>query len=168
MYPNDCEDIALRLGEKLRTRKQWVSTAESCTGGGIASAITDISGSSSWFGYGFVTYSNEAKQRLLGVRAQTLLEHGAVSEATVRQMAEGALAASGADWAVAVSGVAGPTGGSPEKPVGLVWFALAGKGVATRAFKHRFEGGRAEVRQATVRTALMELIDAVDAQSFLA
>jgi nicotinamide-nucleotide amidase len=168
MHPNDIEALALRLGENLRARKQWVSTAESCTGGGIASAITDIPGSSNWFGYGFVTYSNEAKQRLLGVRAQTLLEHGAVSEATVRQMAEGALKASGADWAVAVSGVAGPTGGTPEKPVGLVWFALAGKDVTTRAFKHHFEGSRAEVRLAAVQTALKELIEAVDAQSFMA
>jgi nicotinamide-nucleotide amidase len=157
------EALARRLGELLKPRGQWVCTAESCTGGGIASAITDIAGSSGWFGYGFVTYSNAAKQRLLGVKAETLLEYGAVSEPTVRQMAEGALAASGADWAVAVSGIAGPGGGTADKPVGLVWFAVAGKNGVRRAFRHVFPGSRAEVREATVREALTALLAEVEA-----
>lgn len=161
MKPSKSEDLAQRLGKALQARGEWVSTAESCTGGGIASAITDISGSSGWFGYGFVSYSNEAKQKLLGVHADTLAEHGAVSEAVVRAMAEGALRVSGADWAVAVSGVAGPNGGTPDKPVGLVWFGLAGKGRPAHAFSRQFEGNRAEVREETVNEALAALLAAV-------
>lgn len=154
------EELARRLGTVLQARGQWVSAAESCTGGGIASAITDIAGSSGWFGYGFVTYSNEAKQKLLGVKAETLQEHGAVSEATVREMAEGALLASGADWAVAVSGVAGPGGGTVDKPVGLVWFGLVGKDKVVHAFSRQFDGDRAQVREATVGEALAALVAA--------
>lgn len=161
MKPNRNEDLARRLGVALQMHGYWVSTAESCTGGGIASAITDIAGSSGWFGYGFVTYSNEAKQKLLGVKAETLQEHGAVSEAAVREMAEGALLVSGADWAVAVSGVAGPNGGTPDKPVGLVWFGLSGKGKGVHAFCRQFDGDRAQVRDATVGEALAALMAAV-------
>ncbi|RXZ42628.1 CinA family protein [Crenobacter cavernae] len=164
MSATHTEDLARRLGQLLAARGQWVTAAESCTGGRIAGAITDIAGSSGWFGYGFVSYGNEAKQKLLGVSAETLAEHGAVSSATVREMADGALRESGADWAVAVSGVAGPGGGSTEKPVGLVWFGLAGQGVETRAFSERFAGDRAAVRAATVDAALSALIAAIEAQ----
>ncbi|HEY9101890.1 nicotinamide-nucleotide amidohydrolase family protein, partial [Chitinimonas sp.] len=119
------QPLAEQLGKALLARGWRVTAAESCTGGGIASAITDIAGSSGWFDMGWVTYSNEAKQRLLGVAPTTLAEHGAVSEPVVREMALGALQAAGADLAVAVSGVAGPSGGTPAKPVGTVCLAIA-------------------------------------------
>ncbi|KZE27340.1 CinA family protein [Crenobacter luteus] len=157
------EALARALGQRLAARGESVTTAESCTGGRIAGAITDVAGSSGWFGYGFVSYSNEAKQRLLGVSAATLAGHGAVSAATVAEMAAGALRESGADWAVAVSGVAGPGGGSVDKPVGLVWFGLAQRGGVEKVFSRRFGGDRAAVRAATVEVALAALVEAVDA-----
>lgn len=119
--------LANQLGDAL-AKQQWVATtAESCTGGGVATAITDIAGSSQWFDRAFITYSNEAKMQMLGVQAETLANHGAVSEPVVEQMAEGALTNSLADISVAISGIAGPTGGTEEKPVGTVWFAWADK-----------------------------------------
>ena len=124
--------LAIDVGRALAVRKWTLATAESCTGGLVAGAITDIAGSSGWFDRGFVTYSNEAKVDLLGVRPETLARFGAVSEATVREMAAGALGRSRADIAVAVTGVAGPAGGTPEKPVGLVWFAWAVRGEGRR------------------------------------
>ena len=150
------------LVEQLATRllhRQWMlCTAESCTGGLIAGACTDRSGSSAWFERGFVTYSNEAKQELLGVDPALITRHGAVSEPVARAMAQGALARSRAQLAVAVTGVAGPTGGTPDKPVGLVWFAWAGPdGVHAAAMK--FPGDRAAVRVATVRHALQHLLE---------
>lgn len=153
-------DRALELGRLLRQRGWRVTCAESCTGGGIAAAITDVAGSSAWFEYGFVTYSNAAKQRLLGVAGSTLAAHGAVSEAVVREMAAGALEQAGADLAVSVSGVAGPDGGSEEKPVGTVWFAWA---MADRivARRHCFEGDREAVRRHSVAVALDGLIETV-------
>ena len=151
--------LAARVGASLLARGESVSTAESCTGGLIASALTEVSGSSAWFGYGVVTYSNDAKQRLLGVQSAALQEHGAVSEAVVRQMVAGACRLSGADWAVAVSGVAGPSGGTPEKPVGMVWFALQGPDGRAEAFVRHFSGDRYQVRQQTVTTALQALLD---------
>ena len=153
------ESLALRLGAALRARQWTVAAAESCTGGLIAAAITDIAGSSDWFDRGFVTYSNEAKRQMLGVRAETLAAHGAVSEATAREMAMGALARSGASIAVAVTGIAGPAGGTPDKPVGLVFFAWAKRGGAVEARSERFPGDRAAVRAATVLRALEGLIE---------
>ncbi|HJV05858.1 MAG TPA: nicotinamide-nucleotide amidohydrolase family protein [Chromobacteriaceae bacterium] len=151
--------LAACVGASLLARGESVCTAESCTGGLIASALTEVSGSSAWFGYGVVTYSNDAKQRLLGAQSAALQEHGAVSEAVVRQMVAGACRLSGADWAVAVSGVAGPSGGTPEKPVGTVWFALQGPDGRAEAFVRHFSGDRYQVRQQTVTTALQALLD---------
>ncbi|WP_337995603.1 CinA family protein [Oleispirillum naphthae] len=141
----------LRLGLAAGLR---VAAAESCTGGLIAAALTETPGSSAVFERGFVTYSNEAKTELLGVPAATLAAHGAVSEQTARAMAEGALAHSRADAAVAVTGIAGPDGGSAEKPVGLVHFAAARRDRTTRHAVHTFPGNREEVRAAAAETAL--------------
>ncbi len=138
-----------------------MSAAESCTGGWIAKSVTDIAGSSACFDRGFVTYSNEAKQELLGVTAETLDAHGAVSEATVREMALGALAHSRAAVTVAVSGIAGPGGGTPEKPVGTVWFAWVREGGAVNARCERFSGDRAAVRRQAVAVGLQGLLDLV-------
>ena len=149
--------LARQVGSALAAQKASLATAESCTGGGIAEAVTRIAGSSAWFGYGWVTYANQAKQDELGVEAAVLQQQGAVSEAVVRQMALGARQRAVSDWAVAVSGIAGPDGGSPDKPVGTVWLAWAGpSGVTTeRCF---FPGDRAAVRAATVEKALSELL----------
>ena len=141
------------LGAELIRRKMTVATAESCTGGWIAKALTDVPGSSGCFGYGIVSYSNGAKESMLGDDNRTLAEHGAVSEAVVRQMAEGALRQSGADIAVAVSGIAGPDGGSEDKPVGTVWFAWSMQvdgGISTDADLQRFEGNRDRIRMQAV------------------
>jgi nicotinamide-nucleotide amidase len=152
----DIAALARRTGEALLAADRRVATAESCTGGWIAKALTDVAGSSSWFGVGLVTYSNEAKRSLLGVRADTLQEQGAVSEETAREMAAGALAASGADIAVAVSGIAGPDGGTPDKPVGTVWFAWAVSGATPVTYAEcvHFEGDRETVRRRSVCHAL--------------
>ncbi len=140
-------------------RRQWLLvTAESCSGGLIAGACTDLSGSSNWFERGFVSYSNAAKTELLGVDAALITQHGAVSEAVARAMAAGALAHSQAQVAVAVTGVAGPTGGTADKPVGLVWFGLALPGQALTE-KMNFAGDRAAVRAATVQHALRRLVE---------
>ena len=151
--------LAERLGAALRARRWTVATAESCTGGLIAAAVTEVAGSSEWFDRGFVTYSNEAKVEMLGVRSETLAAHGAVSEATAREMAMGALSRSGAALAVAVTGIAGPAGGTPAKPVGLVCIAWARRGAAVEAQTQRFAGDRAAVRAATVDRALEGLIE---------
>jgi nicotinamide-nucleotide amidase len=151
-------DIAKKLNDILRQRKLKVATAESCTGGMIASAITDISGSSEIFDRGFVTYSNEAKIAMLGVLPATIQTYGAVSEQTATEMAKGALENSLADIAVSVTGIAGPTGGTPEKPVGLVYIGIANRQEA-KVFKHIFDGGRSEVRQKTLEQAIKYLID---------
>ena len=151
--------LAARAGQALQARGWRVALAESCTGGWVAKLLTDIAGSSQWFERGYVTYSNLAKQQDLGVSAATLEAHGAVSAAVVVEMAAGALRASGADLAVAVSGVAGPDGGTATKPVGLVWFALARRGGLGNSEMRQFAGDRAAVRLAAVHRAL-ELIDA--------
>ena len=151
--------LATALGHALESRGLKVATAESCTGGLVAGAITDIAGSSGWFERGFVTYSNEAKVELLGVRAETLAAFGAVSEETAREMAAGALARSRADLAVAVTGIAGPSGGTPQKPVGLVWLAWQTRGGPMATAAHRFSGGRAAIREAAVAAALQGLLD---------
>ncbi len=152
-------EIAADLGAALSARKWIAVTAESCTGGLVAGAITDIAGSSEWFDRGFVTYSNEAKIELLGVRPETLARFGAVSEAAVREMVAGALERSRADIAVAVTGIAGPAGGTPDKPVGLVWLAWAIRNGRVEAASHHFGGGRAAVREATVAVALAGLVE---------
>jgi len=146
-------ELATALVGELNRGKMAVATAESCTGGWIAKALTDVPGSSGCFGYGIVSYSNGAKESMLGVETLTLAEHGAVSEAVVREMAEGALRLSGADVAVAVSGVAGPDGGSEDKPVGTVWFAWSMRGdgdIMTDTDLQRFEGDRESIRMQTV------------------
>ena len=134
-----------------------LATAESCTGGLISAACTDLAGSSAWFERGFVTYSNEAKTDLLGVDAAVIRQHGAVSEAVARAMAVGAIARSRAQVAVAVTGVAGPTGGSPDKPVGTVWFGWSVRG-AVSTERMCFAGDRATVRAATVQHALTRIV----------
>jgi nicotinamide-nucleotide amidase len=154
---NALDMLARRLGERLLAAGRMAATAESCTGGWIAKALTDIAGSSAWFDCGFVTYTNEAKQDLLGVRADTLATLGAVSEATVREMVAGALARSRADLAVAVSGIAGPSGGTLEKPVGTVWLAFGARGGPVRAERCRFDGDREAVRRQAVARALQGL-----------
>lgn len=155
--PDTTAALVEQLASALKARGLMMATAESCTGGLIAGACTDVSGSSDWFERGFVTYSNAAKHGMLGVPALLIEQHGAVSEPVARAMASGALAHSPAQLAVAVTGVAGPTGGSAEKPVGTVWFGWATpQGVFTE--HQRFDGDRAAVRQATVRHALAGLL----------
>ena len=146
-------DAAASLLEACRARKTMLATAESCTGGLIAAALTAIAGSSDVVERGFVTYSNEAKEDLLGVPAALIREQGAVSEPVARAMAEGALARSRAEIAVSVTGVAGPGGGSPGKPVGLVWFGLAQRGRPVASESHVFPGDRTAIRAATVAQA---------------
>ncbi|MCP5150495.1 MAG: nicotinamide-nucleotide amidohydrolase family protein [Ectothiorhodospiraceae bacterium] len=152
------EALARDLGARLATRGLTVTTAESCTGGWIAQAITSVAGSSGWFGRGFVTYSNAAKHEMLGVRRRTLEAHGAVSEETVREMARGALEAARADLAVAVSGIAGPGGATPGKPVGTVCLAWAGPGGKLRSTLVRYHGDREAIRRQAVEEALTGLI----------
>lgn len=144
------------LGATLLAQGLRVATVESCTGGGIAQAITCVAGSSAWFDMGWVTYSNAAKSQLVGVPATLIATHGAVSAAVVRAMAEGARRASGASWAVAVSGVAGPSGGTPDKPVGLVWIAWAGP-EGTVVEHNYWPSERATVRCQTVYRAISQL-----------
>ena len=155
------ERLAKRLGARLKRRKLLLATAESCTGGWIAQAVTSVPGSSSWFERGFVTYSNEAKKEMLGVRASTLSRHGAVSEETAREMAAGALRRSAAHVAVAVTGVAGPGGGTRAKPVGMVCFAWALRRAAPQSATRRFSGGRESVRHRSVAEALRGLLERV-------
>ncbi len=160
MFPSDLTARAAALIDRFRAAGLKVATAESCTGGLIAGLLTEIPGSSAVVERGFVVYSNDAKVELLGVPPETLAAHGAVSEATARAMAEGALKASRADVAVSVTGVAGPDGGSAEKPVGLVWFGCARRGGAAVTREERFGPiGRGAVRLASVRVAL-DLLEA--------
>ncbi|WP_309084324.1 CinA family protein [Chelativorans sp.] len=161
---SDTEILAADVLRAFQERKLKLVTAESCTGGMVSAAITDLVGASDVFERGFVTYSNEAKSELLGVSRETLAAHGAVSAETAREMAAGALDRSHADIAVSVTGIAGPGGGTPEKPVGLVWFGIAVKGREPRAEKRQFAGlGRALVRRDSVATALTLLLDAAQA-----
>ncbi len=151
-------DLAARAGELLKAHGLMLATAESCTGGLIAGTITEIAGSSSWFERGFVTYSNQSKMDMLGVTLETLQQHGAVSEATVREMVNGALQHSQAQCALAVTGVAGPGGGTLAKPVGTVWFAWGLKQGETAAVMHRLDGDRKTIRQQSVCIALQGLL----------
>ncbi|MCK2088370.1 CinA family protein [Thauera aromatica] len=159
MTDPELDALAHRLGDTLAARGWRLATAESCTGGWIAAAVTAIGGSSAWFDRGFVTYSNEAKTDMLGVTPHTLATHGAVSETTVREMAAGALARSRAELSVAVSGIAGPTGGSAAKPVGMVCLAWAIKGRPLRSETLHFTGDRQSIRRQTVLRALHVLVE---------
>lgn len=155
---NATDDLCQSLAQQLRARGWRLSTAESCTGGLIAAACTDLAGSSDWFERGFVTYSNAAKTEQLSVASELIRTHGAVSEPVVRAMAQGALTHARAQVSVAVTGIAGPTGGSPEKPVGTVWLGWAlPEGRVVSECQH-FAGDRAAVRAATVRYALQRLL----------
>ena len=150
-------DLAGQLGAALKSRRLWLATAESCTAGGIAFAVTQVAGSSQWFDRGFVTYSNAAKRQALGVSAADLRQHGAVSEPVARAMARGALAASDAHLAVAVTGIAGPGGGSMDKPVGLVclsWALRRAGELRQRTESRRLAGDRAAVRTQSILIAL--------------
>jgi nicotinamide-nucleotide amidase len=157
--PDALTTLAARVGARLKDRGLLLATAESCTGGWVAQAVTSVAGSSDWFERGFVTYSNEAKREMLGVRAETLDRHGAVSEETAREMALGALAASRAQVAVAITGVAGPTGGTPAKPVGMVCLAWASREGGVDAVTRHFAGDRAAVRRQSVRCALEGVLE---------
>ena len=159
---DDSPSLTRQLAGLLLAKGKMMATAESCTGGMIAAACTDLAGSSAWFERGFVTYSNEAKTELLGVPAALIAEHGAVSEPVVRAMAEGALRHARAHIAVAVTGVAGPGGGSAGKPVGSVWFGWATAAGVKTQLRH-FDGDRQQVRQATVQHALQGLNDMLTA-----
>jgi len=159
MARDKLESLAARVGERLKARQLKLVTAESCTGGWVAQAVTSVSGSSDWFERGFVTYSDEAKKELLGVRAETVSRYGAVSEETAGEMAAGALSHSRAQVAVAVTGVAGPTGGTKEKPVGMVCLAWSRKGEAVERLTRHFQGDRESVRRQSVIVALEGLLD---------
>ena len=161
MSTDPLEALAVRVGSRLRERRALLVTAESCTGGWVSQAVTAIAGSSEWFERGFVVYSNAAKQELLGVRGETLERHGAVSEQTARELALGALARSKGTISVAVTGVAGPTGGSAAKPVGLVWFAWAAGG-QVKAESRQLAGDREAVRRQSVVRALEGVLEVLD------
>ncbi|MEN3752337.1 nicotinamide-nucleotide amidase [Mangrovibacter yixingensis] len=151
--------LSEQVGEALLQQNATLTTAESCTGGWIAKVITDIAGSSAWFERGFVTYSNDAKQAMIGVHPETLLSYGAVSEQVVREMALGAMQAAEASFAIAVSGIAGPGGGSAEKPVGTVWFGFAGQNGKVTACRQCFSGDREAVRRQATAFALKTLAE---------
>ena len=157
MFDPELGAAARRLLALCRERGLRIATAESCTGGLVIASLTEIAGASDVVDRGFVTYSNAAKIDMLGVRPASLEREGAVSERVAREMAEGALARARADLAVAVTGIAGPGGGSPAKPVGLVHFAVARRGAPTRHAEHRFAGDRSAIRLKAVRTALAML-----------
>jgi nicotinamide-nucleotide amidase len=147
-------ELAEQLGRLLKTSGKKIATAESCTGGWIAQTITEVPGSSAWFDRGFVTYSNPAKVQMLGVKQETLKKYGAVSAETAKEMALGALANSDADCGVAVTGIAGPDGGTPEKPVGTVFIAWGYKGGDSKVIREQFAGNRHQIRQQTVKVAI--------------
>ncbi len=160
MELNELQDEVTALGDALRRRGWRLATAESCTGGLIAAACTSVAGSSDWFERGYVSYSNLAKTQMLGVDAALIAAHGAVSEAVARAMAQGAAAQAGVDLALAVTGIAGPGGAVPGKPVGLVWLALAQRssaGLQLQAERLQLPGDRSAVRERTLRLALQRL-----------
>lgn len=159
MDDGQLEQLSHAVGTALARRHATITTAESCTGGWLAKVLTDIAGSSAWFERGFVTYSNQAKHEMIGVQDTTLQTHGAVSEAVVLEMASGAQQAAGAQFSVAVSGIAGPDGGSVEKPVGTVWFGFAAPGGKHLARHCQFAGGRESVRRQAVQFALETLLE---------
>jgi len=156
---NEIIELARQLGKVLKEQGMKIATAESCTGGGIAQAITEIPGSSAWFDRGFVTYSNAAKLQMLQVKQSTLDEFGAVSEQVAIEMVEGALMNSNADLAVSVTGIAGPDGGSKQKPVGTVYIAWKKRGEKTQFRKWGFAGNRVSVRKKTIQKALIQCLN---------
>lgn len=162
--PTDAElaRLAVELGAVLRRKRLKLAVAESCTGGWVAKCVTDVAGSSQWFDRGFVAYTNRAKQDLLGVTPQGLLQFGAVSAQVAKEMAEGALLRSNADAALGITGIAGPDGGSPDKPVGTVWFGWAVRGQPAETRQMRFDGDRDMVRRAAVAAALTRMIELVE------
>ena len=153
----ELQDLAIKIGQLLTRTKKSVSTAESCTGGWVGKEFTGIPGSSNWYGFGFITYSNKAKLKTLGVTKDTLLAEGAVSERVVKEMAEGALRNSGSDFSISISGIAGPTGGTDDKPVGTVCIGIGSKTKIT-CFTKFFQGNRDDVRKQSVAFALQELL----------
>ena len=155
----DLDALAREVGRTLKQHGLMLATAESCTGGGAAQLVTSVAGSSGWFDRGFVTYTNVSKREMLGVKTATLSRFGAVSEQTAREMAGGAIVHSHAQVAFAITGIAGPSGGTPEKPVGTVCFAWAGKKRATKSVKHHFTGDREAVRRQSIAVALQELLE---------
>ncbi len=155
---NPADAAVVLLADALRARRWTLATAESCTGGLIAAACTSLAGSSEWFERGFVTYSNAAKTQMLGVPASLIENHGAVSEVVVLAMAQGALVHSDAHWALAVTGIAGPGGGTPDKPVGTVWLAWAQRGGLSQAQLFQLGGDRRSVREQTLQQALQGLL----------
>lgn len=155
----EIEQLAVHLGNRLRQRGAMLATAESCTGGAVAQAMTSVPGSSAWFERGFVTYTNTAKQEMLGVATNTLTAFGAVSEETACAMADGALRHSHAQLSLAITGIAGPAGGTPDKPIGMVCLAWAGLGKKTCSQTCYFSGDRAAIRQQAVHVALQGLLD---------
>jgi nicotinamide-nucleotide amidase len=159
LVSRDIENMAIQIGSALKSHGLVLATAESCTGGAVASAITDIAGSSEWFERGFITYSNEAKREMLGVAQDTLMRYGPVSEAVVREMVAGALCYSHAQVALAVSGIAGPAGGTPDKPVGTVWFAWGIKEGQCVVCLHHLSGNRAEIRMQSVGIAFQGVLE---------
>jgi nicotinamide-nucleotide amidase len=165
---SELQTLAERLGRELLNRGERLVTAESCTGGWVAQAVTSVAGSSGWFDRGFVTYSNAAKIDMLGVPEITLVRHGAVSEATARHMAQGALRRSTGDWAVAITGIAGPGGGTPQKPVGMVCIAWSQRNGGCEALTCQFAGSRAEIREQSVRLALSGTLKRVMAATLMA
>jgi nicotinamide-nucleotide amidase len=163
------EALAARVGAALLADRLKLATAESCTGGWVSQCLTAIAGSSAWFERGFVTYSNTAKQEMLGVPEATLEAHGAVSQPVAVAMAEGALRHSRADWALSITGIAGPDGGSAEKPVGTVCFAWSGRNAGTTTETRHFAGDRPAVRAQSVAYVLAGLLERLDsAESLLA
>jgi len=156
---NELYGLAEQLGHLLLERGVKLTTAESCTGGWVSQTVTDVAGSSAWFDRGFVTYTNEAKREMLGVPEAVLIEHGAVSEETVRAMTAGALRHSHADCALAISGIAGPTGAVPGKPVGTVWFAWQTRDSEPVTRREQFEGDRRSVRSLAVAVALQGVLE---------
>ena len=153
--------LSARVGKVLKERGLMLATAESCTGGWVSQVVTSVPGSSDWFDRGFVTYSNASKQEMLGVKVETLNKHGAVSAEVVREMAQGALEHSSAQVSVAISGVAGPKGGTPNRPIGTVWLAWVMRGQEPRCRSTHFAGDRDMVRQQAVMAALQGIIDTV-------
>lgn len=159
----ELHQLAEAIAAGLLARGQQLAVAESCTGGLIGKCLTDLPGSSQWFERGLVTYSNAAKHELLGVPEEVLAQAGAVSAEVVIAMSSGLLARAPVDWTLAVSGIAGPDGGTPDKPVGTVWIGWVGRGVAAAASRFRFAGDRASVRRAAAANALRGLVDLLTA-----
>lgn len=162
MWTPELLHLSHQAGDRLGARGWLLATAESCTGGGLAALITEVPGSSRWFDRGFVTYSNRSKEQMLGVKRQTLQNFGAVSQEVVEEMVQGALNQSDAQVAVAISGVAGPVGGSAEKPVGTVWLAWGAKTVWVESRCFHFSGDRQQVRLLALEEALLGLLKRTD------